>query len=340
METVQSLKPVELSRIAQINKTTLNRILQKEHAQLSVINNRIRGISPELVEEILKEKHPHLYKSSIILTNTTTGGVGKTSATISLAYSARRITSRKTPIILIDADSQSSLTTQLVKDVGEHALIDYFEGKVSIKDLIKPVGGTDNIYLIPSNLNNIYLDKALSKPSLIKSAMKKLFDDIFEHFKNAGSERAKIFVDFPPQLSSIFSSAVLGIAQYSNEVTKVLAIPLRADNFGVRGAEITISEVDELLETFSIPKNAINITTFFSSLDRRVKTTADIFKMVMTNQELSKYLNPTAIRYSSELTKTSFRNETIYTRLEKSGVSDDYTDLLLSILGYQIEASE
>jgi hypothetical protein len=27
-------------------------------------------------------------------------------------------------------------------------------------------------------LNNIYLDKALSKPSLIKSAMKKLFDDI------------------------------------------------------------------------------------------------------------------------------------------------------------------
>jgi cellulose biosynthesis protein BcsQ len=130
----------------------------------------------------------------------------------------------------------------------------------------------------------------------------------------------------------------LGIAQYSNEITKVLAIPLRADNFGVRGAEITISEVDELLETFSIPKNAINITTFFSSLDRRVKTTADIFKMVMTNPELSKYLNPTAIRYSSELTKTSFRNETIYTRLEKSGVSDDYTDLLLSILGYQLEA--
>ena len=98
METVQELKPVELSRIAQINKTTLNRILQKEQDQLSVINNRIRGISPELVEEILKEKHPHLYNSSIILTNTTTGGVGKTSATISLAYSARRITSRKTPI--------------------------------------------------------------------------------------------------------------------------------------------------------------------------------------------------------------------------------------------------
>ena len=56
METVQELKPVELSRIAQINKTTLNRILQKEQDQLSVINNRIRGISPELVEEILKEK--------------------------------------------------------------------------------------------------------------------------------------------------------------------------------------------------------------------------------------------------------------------------------------------
>jgi cellulose biosynthesis protein BcsQ len=340
METVQNLKPVELSRIAQINKTTLNRILQKEQGQLSVINNRIRGVSPELVEEILKEKHSHLYKSSIVLTNTTTGGVGKTSATISLAYSARRITSRKTPIVLIDADSQSSLTTQLIKEVGEHALIDYFEGKVSIKDLIKPVGGSDNIYLIPSNLNNIYLDKALSKPSLIKSAMKKLFDDIFDHFKKEGSDVAKIFVDFPPQLSSIFSSAVLGIAQYSNDVTKVLAIPLRADNFGVRGAEITISEVDELLETFSISKSSINITTFFSSLDRRVKTTADIFKMVMTNQELSKYLNPTAIRYSSELTKTSFRNETIYTRLEKSGVSDDYTDLLLSILGYQLEASE
>lgn len=340
MESVQELKPVELSRIAQINKSTLNRILQKEHVHVSMINSRIRGISPELVEEILKKKHPQIYKSSIILTNTTTGGVGKTSATISLAYSARRITSRKTPIILIDADSQSSLTTQLIKEVGERTLIDYFEGKVSIKELLKPVNGTDNIYLIPSSLNNIYLDKTLSKPSLIKSAMKRLFDDIFEHFKNEGSDVAKIFVDFPPQLSSIFSSAVLGIAQYSDEITKVLAIPLRADNFGVRGAEITISEVEELLETFSIPTSAINITTFFSSLDRRVKTTADIFKMVMLNQQLSKFLNPTVIRYSSELTKTSFRNETIYTRLEKSGVSDDYTDLLLSILGYQLEASE
>ena len=76
----------------------------------------------------------------------------------------------ETPIILIDADSQSSLTTQLTKEVGEYALIDYFEGKVTIKDLIKPVSGTDNIYLIPSNLNNIYLDKALSKPSLIKTS--------------------------------------------------------------------------------------------------------------------------------------------------------------------------
>jgi cellulose biosynthesis protein BcsQ len=338
MESVQELKPVELSRIAQINKSTLNRILQKEHEHVSMINSRIRGISPELVEDILKKKHPQIYKSSIILTNTTTGGVGKTSATISLAYSARRITSRKTPIVLIDADSQSSLTTQLIKEVGQHALIDYFEGKISVKELIRPVGGADNIYLIPSNLNNIYLDKTLSKPSMVKSAMKKLFDDIFEHFKNAGSDEVKIFVDFPPQLSSIFSSAVLGIAQYPNEITKVLAIPLRADNFGVRGAEITISEVDELLETFSIPKSAISITTFFSSMDRRVKTTADIFKLVMANQELSQYLNPTVIRYSSELTKTSFRNETIYTRLEKSGVSDDYTDLLFSILGYHLEA--
>jgi hypothetical protein len=56
---VQSLKPVERSRISQINKTTLNRILQREHGQLSIINNRIRGISTELVEEILKDPTPH-----------------------------------------------------------------------------------------------------------------------------------------------------------------------------------------------------------------------------------------------------------------------------------------
>ena len=65
METVQELKPVELSRIAQINKTTLNRILQKEQDQLSVINNRIRGISPELVEEILKESEKGVHMKEI-----------------------------------------------------------------------------------------------------------------------------------------------------------------------------------------------------------------------------------------------------------------------------------
>lgn len=335
METVQELKPVELSRISQINKTTLNRLLQKEQEHVSVINKRIRSVSPELVEEILKQKQPHLYQSSIVLVNSTTGGCGKTSGTISLAYSARRVTSRKTPIVIIDVDSQSSLTTQLTKEPGENSLIDYIEGKVKIGDLLKPISTSDNLYLIPSNLNNIYLDKALSKPALIKTTMKKCFDDIFEYFKNQGMEQVKIFVDFPPQLSSIFSSAILGMAQYDDNVTKVLALPLRCDAFGVRGTEITINETKELLETFAIKESAINISAYFSSLDRRVKTTTDIFKSVMLNPDIAKYLNPTVIRYSSELTKTSFRNETIYTRLEKSGVADDYTDLLLSILGYQ-----
>lgn len=236
------------------------------------------------------------------MTKTTTGGVGKTSATISLAYSARRITSRKTPIILIDADSQSSLTTQLIKEVGEHALIDYFEGKVSIKDLIKPLGGSDNIYLIPSNLNNIYLDKALSKPSLIKSAMKKLFDDIFDHFKKEGSDVAKIFVDFPPQLSSIFSSAVLGIAQYSNDVTKVLAIPLRADNFGVRGAEITISEVDELLEIPDSGRISISIRIDANDLAdvKRMADSDGIPYQTLINSILHKYVTNQLVEKRSD----------------------------------------
>ena len=60
------------------------------------------------------------------------------------------------PTILLS--TKELIDEKIIKEVGEYDLIDYFEGKVTIKDLIKPVSGTDNIYLIPSNLNNIYLD--------------------------------------------------------------------------------------------------------------------------------------------------------------------------------------
>lgn len=325
----QELKPSELARIASLNKVTLSRHLYKSQDKTKIINKRIRGVYPELAEEILKSKYPNISKTTIMLLSCTTGGVAKTSSTISLAFAARRIISRKTAIVLLDCDSQSTLSLLLSKeDAKNETLVDYVEGKASLDKILSPLNTEDNIYIIKSSLNNIYLDKALNKPSIIKIAMKKLFTEIIEKF----GEGVKIFIDFPPQLSAIYSSTVLAMAQIEN-ANKILATPLRADPQGIRGAEITVTETKDILNTFNYPESSLDITCFFSSLDRRVKSTTEIFKSVLSNKILSQYLSPVVIRYSSEITKSSLKNENIFTDSSStSNISEDFTDLYLNLI--------
>jgi cellulose biosynthesis protein BcsQ len=332
MYEVSNLKLKELQKIAQVSAPLLSRKFKtiEDEKLISRKNSRITGISPELVENYLTEAgYDHFYKGSVILTANLCGGCSKTSSTVSLSSSMRRLTNK--PIILCDFDSQGSLSQSVCGSPAsdeELILIDYLEGKASIKDIITEVETSPNTFIIKSNLNNAYLDKELSKPAQIKNSMKQFFEDLFELF----GEEAKIFVDFPPQISNVFSSSISGLNQIDRNILKALIIPLRSDSFSINGGVLALKEYDTILETFNL-ENTISVHAFFSSVDRRIKATGEAMKLAVSSPRIAKHLCPVAIKYSSEVVKATMANTTIY-KDPKGTAPADYYDLLNYIYSY------
>lgn len=333
MDLTTEIKLTELVQINDFkNKSTLSRMLSKTENQedLTIRNNRIVGISPELAEALTVEKFPLLLKNSITVLSNCCGGVGKTSSTINLGMAARRLTSRKRIQIYIDCDPQATLSIQLTGSVAEgKTLVDYIDGRASLDEIISPLSIEDNIFIIKSNLNNIYLDKSFSSVQKIKSGMLLLLQDIEKSYPNG----FRIFIDTAPQLSSTLTSTVIALTEIKSEKTITrLMIPIRSDATSINGTRIVKSEIESALSAFNISSDKLKIISFFSALDNRIKkTTGEIYKMAITSADIASTLSPVAIKYSSEIVKSNLNQTTLFSpKNDKTkAIQQEFTDLFL-----------
>ena len=331
---VADMRVTELARILDTQKASVTRYYKsRETGELKTINNRIVGIEPEAVERLLREKgHDDFYESFLIILATQTGGCGKTSTTANLAAATRRMTGRDKAVVLIDTDSQASLTEQLLgkpADDNSPILNDWLSSKASLEECL--VGLGDNTWLIPSRLENIYLDKTMAAASDVKKKMKILVEQIFAKF----GEGTKIFLDTPPQLSAIGQSAVCAMAQIKQK--SHLLIPVRSDLFSIKGARICITETRETLDTFGFKKPSFPIDCFLSAYDARVKASIETMRHLFEDPILKNHLSPVTVRYSSEVTKSAYARASVFKEISKrtSNITSDYTDLLLYTLGWK-----
>ncbi len=335
MELPIFVRVTELARLSGAGKAAISMAMKnQERGLLEVAGNRIIGISPELVQRYMTQRgHERLFKSALFVLATQTGGAGKTSTCVNMALAARRITERRQAIVLIDADSQASLSLQVAgapASDDDPVLVHWLEGKCKLEDLLKPVA--DNTWVIRSNLNNIYLDRAFSKPAQIKAQALKLVEGIFTYF----GEGTKVFVDTPPQLSTMGQSFVCAIGQMKE--AGYLLIPVRPDLFGLKGAKIAITEALEALEAFGIGTANFRASCFLSSYDQRTKTSVKTLTALSRDEVLSEHLSPVAIRHSTEVTKASYRHGSVFADYKTATtIGADYTDLLLTTLGWEPE---
>ena len=326
---VSNIKISELSRLSNINKAIISKYFKNFTEQdITRVNNRITGISPEAVTDFLiKNQITYFDKGAIVLSANLCGGVGKTSATHALSICTRRIIDRSEPIVIVDTDSQGSFTASIFgkpADDNETILIDFLEGKATIDNILTNIG--NNIWFVKSNLNQAYIDKVLSKPFDIKKGMLKFYEQIFSYL----GPKTKIFQDHTPQLSSVFASSVCALSQLDNDLLRSVVIPMRSDNYAIDGAEKILNEIDELQETFNLKKN-IDIHCFFSSIDRRISTTSEALKAVQKKKNIIKNLSPVVIRYCSEIPKSIQNSSNIYSTGKSNKSSEDYQDLLQSL---------
>lgn len=323
----------EISRITGHSRPQISRHFKnKKEPVVMKNNNRIVGISPEAVEEYLKDHGTHLlYRPSIILSANLCGGVGKTTSIYNLGACMRRMTNRKTPIVYVDSDSQASFTSiAFGKPAGneEPILIDFLEGKASIDDILTEMD--DNVWFVKSNLNQAWIDKLLSKPQDIKKGMLRFYQSIFDKL----GKDVKIFQDHTPQLSSVFASSLCALHQLDDNILKAIIVPLRSDNFAIQGGDYIAQEMKELRETFSLPDN-VDTHYFFSSIDRRISTTSEALKLANSKKNIVEHLSPVVIRYCSEIPKSIMSCENVYASGKNNNAACDYQDLLLHIFAHQ-----
>ncbi|AUH74288.1 ParA family protein [Legionella sainthelensi] len=330
---VSQIKICELSRITDINKTLISRYFKEAPStHVTRVNERIVGLSPEGVTHFLEEHQLYYFnKGAVILSANLCGGVGKTTGIRSLSASARRIIHCKDPIIIVDTDSQGSLTSSMFGAPAldnELILIDFLEGKAKLENILTEMAG--NVWFVKSNLNQVYLDKILTKPGDIKRAMLSFYQEIFNKFGN----KAKIFQDHTPQLSNIFASSVCALSQLDKNLLRSIIIPMRSDNYAIDGAEKILNEINELQDTFHLHQD-IDIHCYFSSIDKRISTTSEAIKRAKKKEAIINRLSPIVIRYCSEIPKSIQKSTNIYTSGKSNNAAEDFQDLLHFIFSFK-----
>jgi len=113
MFNVSPVKVSELASILEITPPVISKRLKSKDESIVKSNNRIVGITPEGIEEYFRSRgQDHLYRTFFAVVSSVCGGTQKSSSSLALMASARRITARNRKggaVILIDTDSQSAL---------------------------------------------------------------------------------------------------------------------------------------------------------------------------------------------------------------------------------------
>ena len=101
------------------------------------------------------------YPNAIISFQIVKGGVGKTSLSFCLAVRASHYGAR---VLAIDLDQQGNLTRSFNVEASDKPVwLNLFRDKVPVENAIVEL--SDNLHLIPSNLNNSRLDTELTQSS-------------------------------------------------------------------------------------------------------------------------------------------------------------------------------
>jgi len=341
MELPIAFKVKELSQILDISMPAVsNRLKNFNGALVKSEKNRTVGIPRETTAKILEENGlGYFYRKNVFLAHTIVGGSSKTSFTWSIFNGFVRMSSKKNPTIIISTDSQGSIDdialSKILSPDEQKVLADYFGGNATLSDILIPLNRDENLWIIPSNLNNVFLDKCVGTPQKMKTEALRLLTEIYKHFPGTNPS---IFIDTMPALSASTGSFILAMGQLMREFGKdefnpVVCIPLRSDSTSLKGCEIAFEEMQTVLDTFGV-KECPRVKIFLANYDKRLSLSSEILKGLFSHPVLKDYVADSVIRTSSEVPKASYQHKSIYhDRLFP--VSEDYTELLLEVLGYE-----
>lgn len=290
----------ELSR--KLNKTAQSIHKYCSERKIEVITTKKKSYLPASSIRRYLESFNFTYPKGVYSFQACKGGVGKTSLCYHIATRAAQY---GTKILTIDLDMQAHLTMALLganHDINFPVWRDILEG-TKIEDSIIEIH--PYLHLIPSSLDNSYLDRMVSQSH--KVIYKKYVDDYVGKIKH---NYDLIFIDCAPALSHINTAVSLA--------SDKIFIPVNPDLFSFDGLEKTVSELQEIEKSFN---KELDITIILNRFDAREKNSLDVIASLKNKYKTN--LCQTVVVVSSEIKNSIAKGESLFNMRKRPQIADD-----------------
>lgn len=298
----------DLAQFLKISPQSVHKLINEKELKTFLIGNKLYLPSSSVRSTLLAKGYT--YHKKVISIQMLKGGVGKTSTALNVALRANHYGAR---VLCLDLDQQGNLSYAFNQENEDlPAWIDVLEGTVTISDAIISI--SENLDLIPSNLNNSVLDKALT------SGNKNIAKAITQYLEPIKDNYDLIIIDTGPNLGAINTAA----ACCADEVI----LPVNPDKFSFSGLQKTIDELEIIGEEFNTP---ISQKVLFTRFDGREASSHELLKKCYAT--FSEKVLKSFVRTNTDIKNTLQSGKTIFHK-NRSTAKEDYDVVTRELIGF------
>lgn len=288
--------------------------LKSHNIPTQTTNNRRKIIPSEGIRKLFEDRG-FKYPKSIISFQIVKGGVGKTSLSFCLAVRASHYGAR---ILAIDLDQQGNLTRSFNVEARDKPVwLNLFRDKVPVESAIVEL--SDNLHLIPSNLNNSRLDTELTQSS---TNLKDLIRDTIEPIRN---NYDLVIIDCPPAINKINTAVTCA--------SDMVIIPINPDPYAMDGLDYTIYELNRVKTEFKLN---LDYRIIWNKYDSRERLGAVYMHDLMKRTELHNKIIPVVCRVDVSMRNAIFEAKSVFELSKKAPIREDIDQFAKEILGINV----
>jgi chromosome partitioning protein len=296
--------PAEFRDMFDISIQAISKSIKK--LEIPLVQKNKRNYLDSMGARRLLETRGYVYPNKIVSFAILKGGAGKSAISYNLAVRASQLGAR---VLCIDLDQQGNMTQGVL---GKHSdsfqeerdgeifdtfntMIDVVEknSKINIRDAVIKV--TENLSIVPSNMNNSILDDYFGNHNI---PLDKVFKRMLEPLR---SDYDLIIFDCPPAINKPNIAAALA----SDEII----MPVNPDRYSYGGLRQTVKSIKEINENFGTD---LNMRIIYNKFHERKNASKEYLGKLYADEEYRSMMFSTVIKDSTDISNCINQKTSIF----------------------------